>query len=191
MMKCLLRTGGIAILMALASSAALAADAGPGYGYIEAGYLNVNPDDFSGSGNNWYGEASMGLFKSFHVSGRYLSGNYAENTDLSLWRFAFGWHGLLGEKGDVVAEATWTNQDIDHNSDDGIGLTAGVRWRLIKMFEADGFIHWTDYGTAGSKESYEAKAIFDVWRLGIGASADFSSDDTRYSAFARFNFGKD
>jgi hypothetical protein len=189
MMKCLFRTAGILVLMALASSVAHAQ--APGYGYIEGGYLNVNPDNFSGSGDSWYGEASMGLFKNFHLSGRYLSGNYADNVDLSLWRFAAGWHGMLGEKGDVVAEATWTNQEVDNESDDGVGITGGVRWRFIKMFELDGFVHWTDYGTAGSTDSYEVRAIVDVWRLGLGAAYEMSSDDNRYNAFVRFNFGKD
>jgi hypothetical protein len=189
MMKCLFRAAGVLVLGALASSVALAQ--APGYGYIEAGYLNVNPDDFSGSGTNWYAEASKDLFKNFQISGRYLSGSYADNIDLSFWRIAAGWHGALGEKGDVVAEATWTSQDVDHESDDGVGVTAGVRWRFVKMFEADGFIHWTDYGTAGSQDSYEVRAIVDVWRLGIGAAAETSSDDKRYSAFVRFNFRKD
>ena len=134
---------------------------------------------------------SMGLGKHFHLSGKYISGNYADNVDLSLWQFAAGWHGGLGEKADIVAEATWTKQEIDNNSDDGAGLTAGVRWRIVKMFELDGFAHWTDFGDAGSTDSYEARAIIDIWRLGFGGAATFSSDDTEYSAFVRFNFGRD
>jgi hypothetical protein len=188
MMKLLLRTAGIVGLMALVSSAAFAE--APGYGYIEGGYLNVNPDNFDTTGSNWYATGSMGLGKHFHLSAQYLSGNYSENVDLSLWNFAAGWHGLLGEKADLVFEANWTKQEVDNTSDDGFGATGGVRWRIVKMFEVDGFAHWIDFGDAGSKESYEAKAIFDIWRLGFGASADFGSDDTRYSAFVRFNFGK-
>jgi hypothetical protein len=188
MMRCMFRTVAIAGLLALASSAALAQ--APGYGYIEGGYLNVNPDNFSGSGNNYYLEASKGLFKNFQVSGRYMSGDYADNVNLSFWRFAAGWHGMLGEKGDVVAEATWTKQEVEDSSDDGVGVTAGVRWRFIKMFEADGFVHWTDYSEA-AKDSYEVRGIFYVWRLGLGAAAETSSDDKRYNAFVRFTFGKD
>lgn len=189
-MKRSLRTAGIATLMALVCSVALAQSPGPGYGYIEAGYLNVEPDDFDGSGDSYYGEASIGILKNFHVSGRYITGDYADNIDLSFWRFAAGWHGLLGEKADVVAEATWNDQEVDDVSDDGIGLTAGIRWRFIKLFEVDGFAHWTDYSDAGSQDSYEVRGIFYVWRLGIGAAGTLSSEDTRYNAFVRFNFGK-
>ena len=183
------RTAGIATLMALAGSVAFAQ--APGYGYIEGGYLNVDPDNFNSSGDNWYGEASMGLFKNFQLSGRYVTGDYAQNVDLSYWQFAAGWHGLLGEKADVVAQATWSDQEVNNVSDSGVGITAGVRWRLVKMFEADGFIHWTDYQDAGSQDSYELRAIFDVWRMGIGAAYTYNSDAPQYSAFVRFNFGKD
>ena len=188
-MKRLIRTAGVLVLMALACSAAVAQE--PGYGYIEGGYLQVDPDDFSGSGDNWYLLGSMGFLKHFHASAKYVSGDYADNVDLSIWQFAAGWHGLLGEKADVVAEATWTDQEIDNDSDDGAGLTAGVRWRMVKMFELDGFAHWTDFGDAGSQDSYEARAIIDIWRIGLGGAATFSSEDTQYSAFLRFNFGRD
>ena len=188
-MKNPLRTGLAAALMMLVCTVALAQS--PGYGYIEGGYLNVNPDDFSGSGDNWYAEGSMGLFKNFHLSARYINGNYADNVDLTTWHFAAGWHGLLGEKADVVAEATWTDQEIQNNSDNAPGLTAGVRWRPIKFFEGDGFVHWQNFNDAGSQDSYELRAIFNIWRLGFGAAGTTSSNDSRYNAFVRFNFGKD
>jgi len=183
------RAVGTTALMAFAGSMALAQ--APGYGYIEGGYLNVNPDDFDTSGDNWYGEASMGLFKNFQLSGRYVNGDFAENVDLSYWQFAAGWHGLLGEKADVVAQVTWSDREINNQSDDGVGLTAGVRWRLVKMFELDGFVHWTDYSDAGSQDSYEVRAILDVWRLGLGAAYTYNTDVSQYNAFVRFNFGKD
>lgn len=185
----LLRTAVMVALLAFTGSVALAQ--APGYGYIEAGYLNVDPDNFSESGDNVYGEASLGLFKNFHVSGRYIDGDYAQNVDLSYWQFAAGWHGLLGEKADLVAEVTWSDQEIGNVSDDGVGANLGVRWRLVKMFEIDGFAHWTDYNDAGSQDSYEVRAIFDIWRIGIGAAATVSDEDNRYNAFVRFNFGKD
>ncbi len=188
-MKRFLRTAVMGASMALVSSAVLAQ--APNYGYVEGGYLNVNPDNFSGSGDNWYLEGSMGLFKSFHLSARYTNGNYADNVDLALWNFAAGWHGLLGEKADVVGEVNWTDQKVQGNSDSGVGLTAGVRWRPIKLFEGDGFVHWTNFNDAGSQDSYELRAIFDIWRLGFGAAATTSSDDKRYNAFVRFNFGRD
>lgn len=189
MTKSLSRISGMIALMMLASSGAFAQ--APNYSYIEGGYLNVDPDNFDDGGNAWYGEGSIGFFKNFHVYGRYISGDYVEDVDLGLWKFGAGWHGLLGEKADLVADVTWTDQEIEDFSDDGVGVTAGVRWRIIKWFELDGFIHWVDFGEAGSTDSYEVRGIFDIWRIGIGAAATLSDDDNRYNAFVRFNFGKE
>jgi len=46
-----------------------------------------------------------------------------------------------------------------------------------------------DYDS-GSEESYEARAIFDVWRIGVGASAEFADSANQYNVFVRFNFGQ-
>jgi hypothetical protein len=124
------------------------------------------------------------------VTGRYVNGDYADNVSQTFWTFAAGWHGLLGEKGDIVAEATWNDTEIENVGDNGYGLTGGVRWRPIKLFELDGFVHWTDYDNAGSTDSYEARGIFHVWRIGIGAAASFASEANEYNAFVRFNFGR-
>jgi hypothetical protein len=177
-----------AILAAWAVSPALA-DA-PAWTYVEGGYLNVDPDNFSGSGDNWFAGGSLDFLKHFHVSGRYINGDYADNADLKAWTFAAGWHGALGEKADIVGELTWSDSDIDNVSDSGKGLTAGVRWRMIKLFELDGFAHWTDYQDAGSQDSYEARGMFYIWRLAFGAAWETSSEANQYNAFVRFNFGR-
>src|SRR5262245_46549206 len=118
-MKRSLRTAGFCALMLLVCSVAHAQGPAPGYTYIEAGYLNVHPDDFSGAGDSYYGQVSIGFLKNFHASAQYVTGDYADNLDLSVWNFAAGWHGLLGDKADVVAEATWTDTEIENDSDDG------------------------------------------------------------------------
>ena len=186
-----LRAVIFAALMVLAASVGLAQDEGPGWTYVEAGYLNIDPDELSGSGDNFFAGASLGFLKNFHVSGRYVDGDYADDASQTFWTFAAGWHGLLGEKADLLAEATWNDIEIENEGDDGFGLTGGVRWRPVKMFELDGFVHWIDYSDSGSMEEYEARAIFHVWRVGIGAAYAFADDYNQYNAFVRFNFGKD
>src|SRR5499426_344505 len=162
----------------------------PAWTYVEGGYLNVDPDNFSGSGDNWFVGGSLDFLKHFHVSGRYINGDYADNADLKAWTFAAGWHGGLGEKTDLVGELTWSDSDIDNVSDSGAGATAGVRWRMIKLFELDGFAHWTDFNDTGSQDSYEALGMFYIWRLSFGAAWVTSSDFDQYNAFVRFNFGR-
>ena len=184
------RTSRMALLATLAvllsSSVTLAA--APPWTYVEAGYLNVDPDDLD-SGDAWFAGGSFGFLKNFHASARYVDGDYTDNADYTYWEFGGGWHGLLGEKADLVAEVSWVDTEVSSSSDDGLGLTGGVRWKVLEFLELDGFVNWVDYDS-GSEESYEARAIFDVWRIGVGVSAEFADSVNQYNVFARFAFGK-
>ena len=71
----------------------------------------------------------------------------------------------------------------------GWRATGGVRWQPIKLFEADGFVNYTDVGS-NSDLSYEARGIINIWRLGFGASYEWLDDATQWNAFVRFNFGR-
>jgi len=188
MKKPVIGAGVLAALMALSGSLALAE--APAWTYVEGGTLNVDPDNFSGSGDNWFAGGSIDFWKHFHVSGRYINGDYADNANLTVWTFAAGWHGALGEKADIVGEVTWSDTEIDNVSDRGQGLTAGVRWRMVKPFELDGFAHWTDFNDAGSQDSYEVRGMLYIWRLAFGAAYETSSEADQYNAFVRFTFGR-
>ena len=176
----------VAIVVSLSCSVTLAA--APAWTYVEAGYLNVDPDNLD-SGDSWFAGGSLGFLKNFHANARYVDGDYSNNLDYTYWEFGGGWHGLLGEKADLVAEASWVDTEVSSSSDDGAGLTGGVRWKLLEFLELDGFVNWVDYDS-GSEESYEARAIFDVWRIGVGASAEFADSANQYNVFVRFNFGQ-
>ncbi len=161
----------------------------PVFSYVEAGYLSVDPDNLSGSGDNVFAGASIGFFKHFHAFARYVDGDFATNVDNTYWEFGGGWHGLLGDKADIVGEISWVDSEVGNVSDDGYQLTGGVRWLPVSMFEIDGFVNWADLDQAGSTTSFEARAIVNVWRMGFGASYEFSDDYNQWNVFARFNFG--
>ena len=190
MVKNLLKLTICVAVFVLTVSAARGQDEPP-WTYIEGGYLNVDPDDVSGSGDNWFAGGSIGFLKHFHAGGRYVNGDYGDNISLTTWNFNAGWHGLLGDKADLLFDVTWTDTEIDDVGDNGHGFAAGVRWLPINFFELDGFAYWTDLDDAGSNDSYEARVIFNIWKIGIGGSGLYSSDATSYAVFARFNFGRD
>jgi hypothetical protein len=179
---------GVLVVLLLIVSGSFALAAPPSWTFVEAGYLNVDPDNFSESGDNVFAGASFGFMNNWHVSGRYIDGDYSDNVDLSYWTVAGGWHGLLGENGDILAEITWNDQEVSNVDDDGVGANAGVRWRLLKILELDGLVHWTDYDNAGSTDSYEARGIVYLWKIGIGAAVEFGDDADVYNAFVRFHF---
>jgi hypothetical protein len=166
----------------------------PNYSYVEAGYLNVNEDDLSGSGDNWFAGGAIGLGKHFHAIGFYTNGDLGTDVSQTYWRAGLGWHGLLGEKADIVAEAYYVDQTVDgpgpSNSDTGYRVTGGIRWLPIKFFELDGFANFNDVQSDHTDTTWEARAIINIWRLGFGG--DYEKFDTadQWNAFVRFNFGK-
>lgn len=161
----------------------------PNYSYLEAGYLNVNPDDLEDSGDNWFAGASVGLFKNFHINGRYIDGDYAPNIDFSYWDVGAGWHGLLGEQADLLAEAHWVDTSVADFDDNGYRLVGGVRWRPVKVFELAGLVNWTNFDEGDSVDSYEIRGMVHVWKFALGATYEFQSEVEQWGVFARFNFG--
>jgi len=176
-------------LVAIGTSAALAQEEVP-WTYVEAGYLSVDPDNFSDSGDNWFAGGSIGFLKHFHAFAEYVNGDYSSNVSNTYWNFGAGWHGGLGDKADIVGQISWIDSEIANVSDNGYQLTGGVRWVPVKMFEGDGFVHWANLDNADSEMQYEVRAIVNIWRIGIGASYQFADSADQWNVFARYNFGR-
>lgn len=193
--RALVLSGSMALVgLAAGTLAAVPARAeAPNYSYVEGGYLNINEDDLSSSGDNYFLGGSVGLGKHFHVIGYYTNGDLGPDVKQDYWRAGFGWHGLLGEKADIVGEAYYVEQTIDgpgpSDTNDGYRVVGGIRWLPIKFFELDGFANFNDVNSS-TDTTWEARGIFNIWRLGFGA--DYEKFDTadQWNAFVRFNFGK-
>lgn len=180
--KCLVVAAGLALSVGAASAAA------PQWTYVEAGYLNVNPDNVSESGDNWFLGGAFGG-KYWHVIGQYASGDLVPGIDLTNWRLGVGFHGLLGEPADLVVEAYYVDSSIASFSENGYRVTGGIRWRIIKLIEVDGFVNYTDI-SSDSDTSYELRGIVNIWRVGLGVGYEVFDDVDQWNVFARFNFGK-
>ncbi len=181
----------IAAALLLAASGLAFAQEAPKYSYIEAGYIDFDPEGGL-SDDGFFAGGSMNLFKNFH-----LLAEYDDVGDYTFWNAGVGWHGLFGEPGDLFAEVVWNDVQVDSSdvSDDGYEVAGGVRWKLVKWLELKGKVTWLDYSVdpsdAGSDTAFEAQALFTFMddRLGIGAAWETADDDT-LRAFLRFNFGK-
>ena len=201
-MKRVFRTVVPALVLACAVSAASAA--APSWSYVEAGYLNISPDDIDGfnvdSGDNWFAGANFQIGNMFHVGARYVDGDFGEidngvggteKLDFTYWTFVAGWHGALGENADLFAEAAWNDVEVGDDSDgfndDAVGINAGAKWRPVDLFEVDGTVKWADY--EDSTTNYEVKGIFYFGRFSVGALVEFSDDYSQYGVFGRWNFG--
>jgi len=162
---------------------------GPHWTFVEVGYIDFDPD--SGlSDDGSYGEGSLGIFGNFH-----LVAEYDAVGDYTLWSAGGGWHGLLGEKGDLFAEVLWNDVDFDSStsnfSDDGYEVSAGIRWNLLKWLELKGAVNQLDLDQGGNDTSFEVEAMVSVLkgRLGFGTNYESGDVDT-VKVFGRFSFGR-
>ena len=182
---------GIVATLLLSAGSAFAAD-GPSWKYAEGGYLSVDTDNLSDSGDNYFLGAAFGG-SWWHVIGYFSSGDLGPGVELKQTRLGFGWHGLLADQGDFVGEAYWLDQSVDPSTagpdDTGYRLTGGIRWTPIDLFELDGFVNYTDVSSS-SDMSYEGRAILNIWRIGIGAAYEKFDDADQWNAFIRFTFGR-
>ncbi len=178
-----------AALMLTVSGLAFSQDEGPRWGYIEAGYIDFEPEEvdsddggFDGSSEDGaFAGGSMKIFKMFHIVAE-----YSDVGDFNFWNAGFGWHGLLGPKADLYGTAVWN----DYDEDDGVSFDAGVRWNVLKWLEVNGQGRWIDLDVGGSDVLFRVggMALILKGRLGFGANWETGDSDT-VRAFARFNFG--
>jgi hypothetical protein len=178
------------IIFALPTVALAAA---PPYSYVEAGYNSIDIDTLKDDGDGYFFGASFGFLKNWHVLGQY-STNETDTTKAEFKELTLGggWHGLLGERADVVGELFFIDTELENVSDTGWAARAGVRWRMIKFFELGGYAKYQDPSDLdlGSEVGYEAQALLYIWRLGIGVSYQDINKIETANAFVRFNFDK-
>jgi hypothetical protein len=183
----------LATALLCVSSLALAADSDekhPKWSYVEAGYMDFNPDN-GFSDNGWYagGSAKIAMFHVF--------AEYDDIGDYTFWNAGFGWHGLLGDPADLYVQAQWNDVKVDTTgggsvSDDGYEVSAGVRWKILKWLEVKGQANWSDYSDAGDEWSGQAGVLFSLLndRLGFGADYVLTENDDRLRGYVRWSFGK-
>jgi len=178
------------VVLALGAVPALADP--PDYKYLEGGYLSVDVDDLDDSGDNYFLGGSFGG-DWWHIPVYYASGDLGPDYSQDLWRIGFGWHGLLGDKADVIGEADYVDQSVNgpgfDDSETGYRVVGGIRWVPFDLLELDGFVNYNDVGSE-SDLSYEARGIINIWRLGFGAAYEKFDEADQWNAFVRFNFGR-
>jgi hypothetical protein len=182
----------LALAMVVLCVSTLALAAGdkepPKWSYLEAGYMDFNPDNGL-SDNGWYAGGSVGIIKMLHIFAE-----YDDIGDYTFWNAGFGWHGLLGDPADLYVQAQWNDLKVDslNVSDDGYEVSAGVRWKILKWLEVKGQANWADYSEAGDEWSGEAGVLFSLLndRLGFGADYMLTENDDRLRGYVRWSFGR-
>lgn len=172
------------LLTALLLSAPLPALAqlrlAPHYEYIEAGWLKSEPDAANDESGGFIG-GQFQIGEMFHVFGE-----YADAGPLTIWEAGGGWHGLFGERLDLVAQASV----VDFEIEDGIKVSGGLRWLITQRLEVNGFLSYYDYGSE-SDSTVEANVVWNFFRsFALGGGYESGDEFDWVRLYARFNFGR-
>lgn len=173
------RASLLALAVSLTTGGAELHGASPDYRYIEGGLFRIDPDRGS-SDNGYFFGGSYGTKRAQFFA------EYGDPGDPEIWTVGAGWHGLLGSKADLVAQAAFVDADFD----DGLRTQVGVRWMIRERLEINGFFVHSDldlFDTTGV-------SVGGIWdfarRLGVGGTYESGDDVDTLRAFVRFNFGR-
>ncbi len=170
---------GAFCLVALMALAAPAQAQELRYTYAEGGWIRDNPEG-ADTENGWFLGGQFGT-RRFH-----FFAEYADPGPLDYKQAGGGWHGLFGDRIDLIAEAAYVDLDFD----EGYRVTGGVRWYLLDKLEVDGFVTRTDLGSF-ENSSFGIGGVWDLKeRLSVGAKFDLGDESDTLRAFVRFYLGK-
>ncbi|HJQ98069.1 MAG TPA: hypothetical protein VJ826_07115 [Candidatus Polarisedimenticolaceae bacterium] len=180
----------LAILCTCGLAAAQSDKEPPKWSYVQAGFMDFNPDE-GASDDGWFAGGSFSFLKMIHVFAE-----YDDVGDFTFWNAGAGWHGLLGDPGDVYAQVQWNDVSVDTGSvdvdDNGYQVAAGIRWKFMKWIEGQGEVNWADFDESGSNVGGKVGVLFTFLgdKLGAGASYEIVNDADQARVFARWNFGR-
>jgi len=178
---------GVTLLM---STAALAQS--PRWTFVEAGYMDLDPD-VGDSADGWFVGGNFGLKDlPVHFLAQYNEASFS-GGDTDAWLLGGGWHGLLGDRADLLAELAYGDRGFDPDGGGSFSesfwtVRAGVRWLVLPILELDGFVARTEPDDSDSFTDYEVDAIFQLKRIGLGIGYNVGDDVDTAKAFVRWNF---
>ena len=128
---------GIAAAASLAALSQMTAAAGFNYTYADAGYRNVDSDDYSGDG--FQVGFSFGATDYIHVVGNYsrlwvddIDGTSDADVDIDEFTIGFGSHYSITDKIDLVGEVSYVD---DQYTGDAVPKSLGYRTNINRKEE--------------------------------------------------------
>lgn len=141
-----MKPSALFLLALLAPAAALADNPNFKYDYVEAGHLNLSPQNGqNGKGN--YVDLSYSIFDGVQVVGSYARLNYDSTPGSPTakdYSFGFAGESRLTDDTDAYTDVLYVNDQVDtqgvSTTDNGYRLEVGLRRALTAWAELDGFL---------------------------------------------------
>lgn len=172
-----------------------AAAEGFDYTFAEVAYMDTELDT---SGVDVDGDG-LGIGGSFAVNDRYfVFGSYSSldfdfSVELNQLIIGGGFHTPLSPTMDFVGKLAFVDAEVDTNfgdvSDDGLGISAGVRARAGDAVEWEAGLDYTDVADSDLSARLDGRYYFtDVFAAGAGVTLD--NDVTTFRLGVRIEFGQ-
>ena len=181
----------------LLANAAAAAEHGPNYTFMEAGYQHVEIDDFEADGDALALQGSFALNDMFNLVGNYQDGSidsdFGVEVDVTTLELGGGMHLPLSPTVDFVSQLTWVTTELDAGAfgdvdDDGYGVGAGVRAMVTPQLELAGGINYMDVADEDDT-SFGGKVVYHFTDMfAMTGAAQFGDNATTYGLGLRANF---
>ena len=153
------------------------------YTYVDALYLNTDPDfgdDYDGFGIGGAAAISPDL---------HLFGQISDQDELERLTAGLALNHNLQPGLDIVAGASFESVEIGDNDDTGIGLRADLRWLVPDTaFELAPGLRYVDLYDDGDTALRLAGRYGVTPRVKLQAAMEFADDSDTVAAGARFEF---
>jgi len=175
---------------------AAAADEGPNYTFIEAGYVHVEIDDFDADGEALALQGSVAVTDMFHLIGGYqdgtIDGPFGIDVDVSTLELGGGMNFALSPTVDFVGQVAWLSTEVDVSGlgdvdDDGYGLGAGIRAMISPRFEVGAGVNYADIADDG-QTTFGGEVLYHFTDMfAVTGGVTVGEDSTSYGVGVRAN----
>lgn len=177
----------------LVPSLGFAAD-GLSHNYVEASYLNLDLDNVNVDGDGFGLKGSLAIHPNWHLVAGYQQADLDNNVDYNRWNIGVGYNMDLNQTTELIGRALWVNAEVEQgnvsNDEDGFGLQALLRGRVIENMDLEGGVQYVDFGGEdGDDTSFIGEGrYFFTPTFAAGLGVEIGDDATQWNANFRFNF---
>ncbi|MCG8435030.1 MAG: hypothetical protein MJA83_13450 [Gammaproteobacteria bacterium] len=156
------------------------------YSFADIRYVDISVDDFE-DGDGFAVRGSYAVTDNIHVFGDYLDAE-VDSFDFEHTRFGVGYHKkIVFQDLSAFAQFSYEESESGDTSDEGFGLTAGVRKNWHGRFEAGAYLRYVNMDESDTLVGING--LFHVNdRFSIGLEIEDGDDVSYKNIMGRINF---